>query len=155
MSVKNTTNKELKSVELLARLMDSQFKIPGTRFRFGLDPLIGLIPGLGDFTGLLFSGYMILICARNGASGFLLARMVLNILIDACIGAIPLVGDLFDFAYKANNRNLKLMHEHYIEGRYKGGAWKVVVPILIILFIIIAALAWGSYKAFTWLIHSL
>ena len=155
MPVRNTTNRELKSVELLARLMDSRFQIPGTRFRFGLDPLIGLIPGLGDFTGFLFSGYMLLVCARNGASNFLLARMTLNILIDALIGSIPLVGDLFDFAYKANNRNLKLMQQHYIEGRHKGGAWKVVVPILIILFILIAALAWCSYKAVAWLLHSL
>src|ERR1044072_1119428 len=114
MTNKHTTNKELKSVELLARLMDSRFQIPGTRFRFGLDPLIGLIPGLGDFAGFLLSGYMILICARNGASGFVLARMTLNILIDALIGSIPLVGDLFDFANKANNRNLKLMQQHYI-----------------------------------------
>ena len=155
MPVKSTSNRELRSVEMLARLMDAQFQIPGTRFRFGLDHLIGLIPGFGDFTGLLVSGYMILICARNGASGFLLARMTLNILIDALIGSIPLIGDVFDFAYKANNRNLKLMKQHYIEGRYKGGAWKVVVPIFIILFIVIVALAWCSYKAFTWLIHSL
>ena len=155
MPVIDTRNKELKSVELMARLMDSRFKIPGTRFRFGLDPLIGLIPGLGDFTGFLISGYMILICARNGASGFVLARMTFNIFIDALIGAIPLIGDLFDFAYKANDRNLKLMQQHYIEGRHKGGAWKVVVPILIVLFIVIAVLAWCGYKVFTWLIHSI
>jgi len=155
MPVIDTRNRELKSVELMARLMDSRFKIPGTRFRFGLDPLIGLIPGLGDFTGFLISGYMILICARNGAGGFVLARMTLNVFIDALIGAIPLIGDLFDFAYKANDRNLKLMQQHYIEGRHKGGAWKVVVPILIVLFIVIAVLAWCGYKVFTWLIHSI
>jgi len=155
MPVIDTRNKELKSVELIAWLMDSRFKIPGTRFRFGLDPLIGLIPGLGDFTGFLISGYMMLICARNGASGFVLARMTFNIFIDALIGAIPLIGDLFDFAYKANDRNLKLMQQHYIEGRHKGGAWKVVVPILIVLFIVIAVLAWCGYKVFTWLIHSI
>ena len=155
MPVIDTRNRELKSVELMARLMDSRFKIPGTRFRFGLDPLIGLIPGLGDFTGFLISGYMMLICARNGASGFVLARMTFNIFIDALIGAIPLIGDLFDFAYKANDRNLKLMQQHYIEGRHKGGAWKVVVPILIVLFIVIAVLAWCGYKVFTWLIHSI
>jgi hypothetical protein len=112
MPVIDTRNKELKSVELMARLMDSRFKIPGTRFRFGLDPLIGLIPGLGDFTSFLISGYIILICARNGASGFVLARMTFNIFIDALIGAIPLIGDLFDFAYKANDRNLKLKQQH-------------------------------------------
>jgi hypothetical protein len=155
MPVIDTRNKELKSVELIAWLMDSRFKIPGTRFRFGLDPLIGLIPGLGDFTGFLISGYMMLICARNGASGFVLARMTFNIFTDALIGAIPLIGDLFDFAYKANDRNLKLMQQHYIEGRHKGGAWKVVVPILIVLFIVIAVLAWCGYKVFTWLIHSI
>ncbi len=133
--------------------MDTQFKIPSTGIQFGLDPVIGLIPGLGDFTGFLVSGYMILICARNGASGFLLARMTLNILVDALVGAVPVIGDLFDFAYKANNRNLKLMRQHYVEGRHKGGAWKLVVPLLIILFLIIAGLAWCSYKAFVWLIH--
>lgn len=155
MAIKRATNNELRNVELLARLMDTQFQIPGTKIRFGLDPLIGLVPGLGDFTGFLVSGYMILICARNGASGFLLARMTLNTVIDALIGAIPVIGDLFDFAYKANRRNLKLMQQHYIEGRYKGGAWKLVVPLLFILFVIIAGLAWCSYKAFTCLIHAL
>lgn len=153
MPVKNKTIRELQSVEWISRLMDSQFQIPGTRFRFGLDPLIGLIPGVGDFTGFLISGYMILICARNGASGFLLARMTLNILIDAITGSIPLIGDVFDFAFKANSRNLKLMRQHYIEGRHKGGAWKVVIPLLIILFIVIAALAWCSYKALAWIVH--
>ena len=154
MATKNTTNKELRSVELFARLMDSQFQIPGTRFRFGLDPLLGLIPGIGDFTGFLLSAYMLLICARNGASGYLLARMTLNILIDALIGSIPLIGDVFDFAYKANNLNLKLMQQHYTKGRYKGGAWKVVMPVVIILFAVIACLAWCSYKAFIWLMHA-
>jgi hypothetical protein len=148
-------NNELRSIELLARLMDSQFQIPGSNIRFGLDALIGLIPGVGDFAGSLVSGYIIFICARNGASGFLLARMTLNILIDALIGSIPLIGDLFDFAYKANKRNLKLMREHYVEGRHKGGAWKLIVPLLIILFLVIAGLVWCSYKAFAWLVHSL
>ncbi len=151
----NTRNKDLKSAELLANLMDTQFKIPGSNFRFGLDPLIGLIPGFGDFAGFLVSGYMLLICAKNGASGFLLARMTLNILLDALIGAIPLLGDLFDFAYKANRRNLKLMQQHFVEGRHKGSAYKLVVPLLIILLIVIAALAWCSYKMFAWLMHQL
>jgi len=155
MTTKSTKSGELKSIEVLAKLMDSQFQIPGTNIRFGLDPLIGLVPGLGDFAGFLVSGYMILICARNGASGFLLARMTLNIIIDATIGSIPIIGDLFDFAYKANKRNLKLMHQHYVEGRHKGGAWKLVVPLLFILFLVIAGLAWLSYKAFMWLLHVL
>ncbi len=155
MPTTNTTKNELRSIEVLAKLMDSQFQIPGTKFRIGLDPLIGLIPGLGDFTGFIVSGYMMLICARNGASSFLLARMTLNILLDALIGSIPAIGDLFDFAYKANNRNLKLMQQHYVQGRHKGGAWKVVVPLLLILFLVVAGLAWFSYKAFLRLVHLL
>ena len=141
------------NLDVLAKLMDSQFKIPGTNIRFGLDPLIGLEPGAGDFVTFLISGYMMTILAKNGASGFVLARMTLNILIDALVGSIPLLGDVFDVAFKANRRNMKLMHEHYVEGRHKGGAWKVVVPILFVLLLVIIGLAWVSYKIFMWLIH--
>ena len=141
------------NLDVLAKLMDSQFKIPGTNIRFGLDPLIGLVPGAGDFVTFLVSGYMMTILAKNGASGFVLARMTLNILIDALVGSIPLLGDVFDVAFKANRRNMKLMHEHYVEGRHKGGAWKVVVPILFVLLLVIIGLAWVSYKIFMWLIH--
>jgi len=141
------------NLDVLAKLMDSQFKIPGTNIRFGLDPLIGLVPGAGDFVTFLISGYMMTILAKNGASGFVLARMTLNILIDALVGSIPLLGDVFDVAFKANRRNMKLMHEHYVEGRHKGGAWKVVVPLLFILLLVIIGLAWVSYKIFMWLIH--
>ena len=98
-------------MERLARLMDAQLH-PGTDMRFGLDGIIGLIPGAGNLATFAVSGYMVLILAQNGASGYVLARMVLNILLDAFIGSIPLLGDLFDFAFKANMRNLRLMQEH-------------------------------------------
>lgn len=145
----------MRNLDLLARLMDSQFKIPGTNIRFGIDALIGLIPGAGDFAGFLVSGYMVIILARNGASGFVLARMVLNILIDAIIGSIPVLGDIFDFAFKANQRNMQLMHEHYNEGRHRGSAWKLIIPVLIILLLLIAGLIWVGYKISMWLFHSL
>ncbi|HUQ96795.1 MAG TPA: DUF4112 domain-containing protein [Chitinophagaceae bacterium] len=138
-------------MERLAKLMDAQFSIPGTDFRFGLDGIIGLIPGAGDLTTFAVSGYMLLILARNGASGFVLARMILNILIDAVIGAVPLIGDLFDIAFKANMRNMRLMQEHYQEGRHQGSAAKVIVPVLILLFAVIAALIWGSYKLLSYI----
>ncbi len=134
------------SIEKLAKLMDAQFKIPGTNIRFGLDSLIGLIPGVGDLSTFAVSGYMVWIMANNGASGFLLARMVLNILIDAIVGMIPLLGDIFDIAFKANIRNMRLMQEHYQEGRHKGSAWKVIIPVLIILFVIIIGIIWLTYK---------
>jgi NAD/NADP transhydrogenase beta subunit len=79
--------------------------------------------------------------------------MVVNVLIDAIIGSIPFVGDLFDFVFKANTRNLRLMQEHYQEGRHRGGAWKVIVPVLIVLFLVIVALIWLAYKLVASLFH--
>lgn len=136
----------LKSMERLANLMDTQFRIPGTDIRFGLDAIIGLIPGIGDLSTFAVSGFMILVMARNGASSYVLARMVLNVLIDTIIGSIPLIGDLFDVAFKANTRNIRLMQEHYREGRHQGSAWKVIIPILIILFLIIIGIIWLMYQ---------
>ncbi|MES2689116.1 MAG: DUF4112 domain-containing protein [Bacteroidota bacterium] len=145
----------LRNLDALAKLMDGQFTIPGTNIRFGLDALIGLVPGAGDFATFLVSGYMLTVLAQNGASGFVLARMALNVLIDSLFGAIPILGDIFDVAFRANQRNMKLMKEHYVEGRHRGGAWKVVVPLLFILFIFVAGLAWVAYKLFVWIYHSL
>lgn len=136
----------LKDIEYLAKLMDNQFRIPGTNIRFGLDAIIGLIPGVGDLSTFAVSGYMLLIMARNGASGFLLARMVMNVLIDTLIGSIPLLGDVFDVAFKANIRNVQLMHEHYAEDRHRGSAWKLIIPVLIVLFAIIIGVIWVTYK---------
>ena len=136
----------LREIEFLAKLMDSRFRVPGTDIRFGLDAIIGLIPVAGDLSTLAVSGYMVLILARNGASGFLLARMVLNVLIDTVVGMIPFLGDVFDVAFKANMRNLRLMQEHYIEGRHRGSAWKLIIPILIVLFLMVAGIMWLGYK---------
>jgi len=97
------------------------------------------------------SGYMLWIMAQNGASGFLLARMVMNILVDAIIGVVPIIGDIFDIAFKANIRNMKLMKEHYKEGRHNGSAWKIIAPVLLILFIVMATLIYLSYKLLAWI----
>ena len=141
-----TDVKSIARLRGLAKLMDAQFKIPGTNIRFGLDGLLGLIPGAGDLSTFAVSGYMVMILAQNGASGFVLARMVLNILIDAIFGSIPLLGDIFDVYFKANIRNIKLMEEHYVEGRHRGGAWKVVVPVLLFVLVIIGLIIWGVWE---------
>jgi len=146
MKEKSPPHPALKNLDQLAKLMDSKFKIPGTEIRFGLDSLIGLIPGVGDLSTFAVSGYMVWIMTKNGASGYVLARMILNILIDAVIGSIPLIGDIFDIAFKANIRNMRLMNEHFREGRHGGSAWKVILPVLIIVFLIIAGLIWLTYK---------
>jgi hypothetical protein len=133
--------------------MDSQFVIPGTSIRFGLDALIGLIPGVGDLATFGISGFMLVIMAQNGASGFVLARMILNVLIDTAIGSIPLLGDLFDIGFKANTKNVRLMQEYYIEGRHRGSAWRVILPVMLVFGILFCLVAWLVYQLVLQVVH--
>ena len=103
---------EIRRLEMLANLLDAQFGIPGTRLSFGLDSLLGLIPGVGDAITAVPAAYIIHRAERLGVPGPVLARMVVNLLADALIGSIPLVGDVFDLAFKANRRNVALMKAH-------------------------------------------
>lgn len=146
-------NDHYKNYERFALWMDARFRIPGTGIRFGLDALLGLIPGMGDFSSFLLSGWLVLALARRGAPGFLLAKMVLNIVIDWLIGSIPLVGDLFDVAFKANQRNVKLMREHYVEGKHNGSAAKLIAPLVLVLFVLMAGLLWLSFLVLRWFVH--
>lgn len=93
----------------LAALLDDSFRVPGTRLRFGVDALIGLVPGFGDFIGAVFGAYGVLVARQMGAPLVLQARMLGNVLLDATAGAVPLAGDLFDFAFKPHRRNLTLL----------------------------------------------
>src|SRR5262245_42444212 len=93
----------------LATLLDSAFRLPGTRYTFGLDPLLGLIPGLGDLASPALSVLILWQGARLRVPKVVLARMVLNALIDAGVGSIPVMGDIFDFAWKSNDMNLGLL----------------------------------------------
>ena len=141
----------LQRLKTVATLMDAKFKIPGTDIRFGLDALIGLIPGAGDLAGFGVSGYMIWVMANNGASGFVLARMILNVLIDTFFGSIPILGDLFDVAFKSNLKNMRLMEEHYKDGRHNGSAWKVIIPVLLLLLLVIVGVIALTYMLISWL----
>ena len=139
----------LKGIDYIARWMDAKFRVPGTNFRFGLDGLLGLIPGVGDLSTFAVSGYLVLLMAKNGASGYILSRMIFNIVLDAALGAIPFVGDIFDFVHKANIKNLKLAQQYYQEGRHRGSAWKVIIPVLIVMGLILAGIIWLLYKLIT------
>ncbi|MDF2234245.1 DUF4112 domain-containing protein [Albimonas sp. CAU 1670] len=110
-----TTEEEevLRRAELAAKWMDSRFRLPLTDFRFGLDGLLGLIPGVGDGAGLLVSGYVVYTGWKVGLPMPLLLRMAGNVALDAIVGAVPLLGDLLDFAFKANRRNAALLREHF------------------------------------------
>jgi hypothetical protein len=125
----------LKWVERIAYLLDDKFKIPGTNFRFGLDPVINLIPFAGDFSGFIVAAALVCVMAKQGVSRKVLILMVLNVILDAIIGAIPLVGNVFDFYYKSNSRNIKLLKEHYQEGKHQGSGTGVLVIVFLVLFI--------------------
>jgi hypothetical protein len=96
----------------IAWLLDRSIRIPGTRVRLGLDPLVGLIPGIGDLVGGLFSLYIILEAARLGVPRGLLGRMGWNVALDTLVGEIPVLGDLFDIGFQSNTRNLALLDDH-------------------------------------------
>ena len=99
-------------IALIARLMDNQFVIPGTNIRFGLDPLLGLLPGWGDSASALVSALLLVKSARARVPKIILARMALNILLNAAIGAIPGIGDAFSFWFKSNAKNYALHLQH-------------------------------------------
>ena len=96
---------KLKYLDTASDLLDSRFRIPGTDIRFGVDFLIGLVPVAGDVITFGFAGLLVIAMARHGASGMVVVKMLWNILLDATVGSIPVLGDLFDLKYKANRRN--------------------------------------------------
>jgi hypothetical protein len=102
----------LRHLDNLSEILDSAFAIPGTRFRIGLDGILGLIPGIGDATGAALSLYLIFEAVRLGLPLSTLLRMVGNVAIETAVGAIPIVGDIFDIAWKANMRNMALVRTH-------------------------------------------
>jgi hypothetical protein len=136
---------KLRWVEQIARLMDSRFKVPGTNFRFGLDPLMGLIPVVGGIPSAIVSVLLVSTMMRHGASGEVAVRMILNVAIDTIIGAVPIVGNIFDFAFRANDRNVRLLRAHYNEGRYQGSGRGLVAMLVVGLAAVLGLIAWGTW----------
>jgi hypothetical protein len=113
MTASMSHEERLAQVRWLARLMDDNFRVPGTPLRFGWDSVLGLFPGLGDVLTSAISLLIVHHAWQTGASKLTLARMLGNVGIDFVVGAIPLLGDLFDFAFKANRRNARLLEQHF------------------------------------------
>ncbi len=136
-------------LELLARLMDSVFRVPGSGIQFGLDALVGLIPGFGDTASSLVALYILNAASRYGVPRIMLVRMALNIAIDFAGGSIPIAGDIFDVYWKANQKNVALLRRHLLtspaeERRALSGDWLFVAGLsagLILLLIGSVALA--------------
>lgn len=124
----------------LAVIMDDFLHIPGTNFRFGLDPIIGLFPGIGDTSSAIASAFALITAARNGVPKIILARMAVNILINELIGIVPGIGDAFSFWFKSNKRNYELLKKHAGSSRLaRRGDWLFVFGVLGILVLIVAA----------------
>jgi Domain of unknown function (DUF4112) len=102
----------LESLRRTAWALDNMFEVPGVGFRFGLDAIAGLVPGLGDLTTPIFGVWLLLQAFRMRVPKVVLARMALNVGLDALVGLIPIVGDLFDMGFKANMRNMALLDRH-------------------------------------------
>jgi hypothetical protein len=110
----------VKRIRTLARLLDNAFRVPGTGFRFGWDQIVGLVPGGGDVATGLLAAYIVAEAAKLGVPRATLWRMIGNVAIDMAGGAVPIAGDLFDFAFKANKKNLDLVEKH-LAGRFPQG----------------------------------
>jgi hypothetical protein len=118
-------------------LLDSAFRVPGTRMTFGLDPILGLIPGLGDLTTPFFSVVLLLQGVRLRIPRVVLLRMLMNAAIDMATGFIPLVGDIVDFGWKANVRNLALLEQHARPGtKASADDWAFVTVVLLLLLVV-------------------
>jgi hypothetical protein len=134
---------DLRRLRTISRIFDELIPIPGTRWRLGLDSIIGLLPGGGDLIGGAVSAYALLLGARLGAPPSVMIRMALNIVIDALIGAIPLLGDLFDVGWKANRRNADLLERYALEPqRTRRGSLAVLVMALLMVFGVLGLMVW-------------
>ena len=124
----------------VALVMDDLIAFPAMKFRFGLDPLIGLVPGIGDTASAVVSALVLIQAARRGLPKILLARMSLNILINEIVGIIPGLGDAFSFWFKSNKRNYDLLLAYSgARQRARTSDWLFVISVVAILFLIVAA----------------
>ena len=104
--------KNLQKIRKIANLLDTAIGIPGTKFRIGLDPILGLIPGGGDLITAGISAYMIYLAARFGLTKEEITKMLLNVAVETAVGSVPIAGDIFDAYFKANIRNLEILENH-------------------------------------------
>ncbi len=140
--------KTLNHIEKVSKLLDSQFTVGG--FKFGLDPILNLIPFAGDGVTALVSLALVYTMKKHGASGKLIAKMLGNVLIDFTVGAIPILGWVFDFYFKANDRNVKLLKAHYAEGKHSGSANGYLAVILTAFLLVMILVMWGVWVVLKW-----
>jgi len=136
--------------------LDAGIAVPGTSIRVGLDPLLGLVPGLGDAAGALLAAWILVEAIRMGAPRATLARIASNIAIDALVGAVPVLGDVFDIVWKANLRNVALLERHAIDpaGAGKSDRFFVVLVVGTVVALCLGLLV-GGVVLTAWLFRAL
>jgi len=145
--------KDLVWVDRVAWLMDEKFRVKGTNFRFGLDPLINLVPFLGDIIGFAVSASLIFVMWRNGASRKLIMLMSLNSIADLTIGAIPIIGNVFDFFFKANSKNIRLLRAYYYQGKHQGKGNDVLAFLFLFVVVLTFLFIYLLWQGAVWLIQ--
>lgn len=133
----NSNTNPLRNIERFAKILDSQFTIPGTKIKFGIDPILSLLPSLGTYIGFAFGSYLIIEGIRKGAKGKVILKMIGNNVLDFVIGLIPGIGFVFDFVYKSNIRNVTLLREYFHEGKHQGNAlgyWLLLILCIVGFF---------------------
>ena len=123
--------KELLGIARVAKLMDSSIKVPWLNRTIGIEPIIGLVPVVGDAIGFGVGVLIMIALLRNNGSSKVAAKMTLNIIVDILISFIPLIGNMLDFFVKSNQKNLKLAIDHFEYGDNQGSAWSVILPLVI------------------------
>ena len=130
----------LDQLRRLSRLLDTSIPLPGG-MRIGWDAVLGLVPGFGDGAGALLSSFIVVQAARLGASGAVLLRMVGNVAVEALVGSVPFLGDVFDAAFKANVRNVRLLEQHLAApgaAHRASRGWVVGVGVLLLALFVLA-----------------
>ena len=136
----------------LARLLDDLIRVPGTNIGIGLDPIIGLIPGVGDMIGGLMSSYILMVAAQEGVPASVLTRMLGNIALDSLVGVVPVLGDLFDVGMKSNRRNVDLLERYLASPAGTKAASRGVVALVILAAILLVV---GVIAAGVWVVRLL
>jgi hypothetical protein len=148
--------RELERLRAIARLFDQAFGIPGTRWRFGIDALFGLVPGLGDVIGALVAVYALHVARTLRAPGTIQLHMLSNIALDALVGTVPLIGDVFDFVFKAQTRNLALLDDWMAKPdptvrRSRRGLLLLPLAVLTVFIGLTVLGIWMLYLLFSWI----
>lgn len=148
--------RELERLRAIARLFDQAFAIPGTRMRFGIDALFGLVPGMGDVVGALVAVYAMHVGRTLRVPAAIQLHMLGNIALDALLGTVPVFGDIFDFVFKAQTRNLALLDQWLASPaptvrRSRRGALLIPLAVLAVFIALTVLGVWAMYVFFTWL----